>query len=149
MRDPAANEEEKANAARNVIEKHVTRMMDAKAGRGVERHLFGLLNIWLDMGNDLGIPEMPDFFEDQGWKTLGRTLLSTSTSATDGMTLAGFGTVDDDGLGVRYLTFPGSIHFNVTSRTALRGKMNDFVGSLDAALLEMADLLAARGNKPG
>ncbi len=149
MRDPDANEEEKANAARNAIQKHVTRMMDAKAGRGVERHLFGLLNIWLDMGKDLGIPEMPDFFEDQGWKTLRRTLLSTSTSATDGMTLAGFGTVDDDGLGVRYLTFPGSIHFNVTSRTALRGKMEDFVGSLDAALLEMADLLAARGNKPG
>ncbi|GAB6280651.1 MAG: choline/carnitine O-acyltransferase [Thermovirga sp.] len=141
MRDPLANVAEKSDALRRAIEKHVSRMKEAKAGRGVERHLFGLLNIWLDMGQDLGIPDMPGFFEDPGWKTLRRTLLSTSTSATDGMRLAGFGTVDDEGLGVRYLAFPDSIRFNVTSRAALGGKMDSFVKSLEAALHDMAQLL--------
>lgn len=147
MRDPGAGAAEKASAARCAIEKHVSRMKDAKAGRGVERHLFGLQNIWLDMGKDLGIPEMPEFFDDPGWKTLRRTLLSTSTSATDGMALAGFGTVDDEGFGVRYLTFPESIHFNVTSRAALGGKMESFVKHLDAALHEMAQLLKDSSTK--
>lgn len=142
MGDIEADPQKKADTARRAIEKHVSRMKEAKAGRGVERHLFGLQNIWLDMGKDLGIPEMPRFFEDPGWKTLRRTLLSTSTSATDGMRLAGFGTVDDEGFGVRYLTFADSIHFNVTSRGALSGKMDSFIKSLEISLNEMSDMLA-------
>lgn len=140
MMDPNADVALKAEAARRAIEKHVSKMRQAKAGRGVERHLFGLENIWLDLGKDLGISDMPEFFMDTGWKTLRKTLLSTSTSATDGMKLAGFGTVDDEGFGVRYLTFPDSIHFNVTCRTALRGRMDKFVRSLEASLLEMAQI---------
>lgn len=146
MRDPLASVDERSVALRRAIEKHVSRMKEAKAGRGVERHLFGLLNIWLDIGKDLGIPEIPGFFEDPGWKILRRTILSTSTSATDGMRLAGFGTVDDEGFGVRYLTFSDSIHFNVTSRATLGGKMDRFVGSLETGLHEMVQLLENCGN---
>ncbi len=57
------------------------------------------------------------------------------------MYLAGFGTVDDEGLGVRYLTFADSIHFNITSRTALRGQMELFAKKLESALGEMAETI--------
>ncbi len=141
MRDPSATDSEKAVAIRAAAEKHVSRMKESKAGKGVERHLLGLRRIYETMGKDLGLQGEPEFFSDRGLKTLTRTLLSTSTSAVDGMYLAGFGTVDDEGLGVRYLTFPGSIHFNITSRTALRGQLELFAQSLDTALREMAETI--------
>jgi carnitine O-acetyltransferase len=144
MRDDSATSGEKADAARKAIEEQVSRTREAREGLGVDRHLFGLYNIFLDMGKDLGIEELPEFFRDPGWLTLKRNLLSTSTSGTGGLFLAGFGTVDDEGFGVRYLTFPGSIHFNVTSRTILRQDMDKFVDLLESALLEMEELLRNR-----
>ena len=110
----------------------------------MDRHLFGLCNIYRDLGTDLGIVDTPGFFETPGWLTLRRNLLSTSTSGAKGLFLAGFGTVEDEGFGVRYLAFPGSIHFNVTSRTALRGEMERFVDLLESALVEMRELLENR-----
>lgn len=145
MRNPARTVSEKASALRKATGKHSTRMREAKGGRGVERHLLGLLNIWRMAAPDLGISREPVFFSDTGVRTLTRTLLSTSTSAADGMFLAGFGTVDDEGLGVRYLAFPGRIHFNVTSRTALKDEMTRFVDALEEALKEMAEVLEAAG----
>lgn len=144
MRDPSANLQLRSLAAREAIERQVLRTREAREGLGVDRHLFGLYNVFLDMGKDLGIEEPPVFFRDPGWLTLKRNLLSTSTSGTDGLFLAGFGTVEDDGFGVRYLTFPESIHFNVTSRTVLKENMERFVDLLESALLEMRELLTNR-----
>ncbi|MGC9373156.1 MAG: choline/carnitine O-acyltransferase [Thermovirgaceae bacterium] len=141
MREPVATASEKAAALRKAVERHSARMREAKDGHGVERHLLGLLNIWRESGPELGIPETPAFFSDKGFRTLTRTLLSTSTSSAAGMFLAGFGTVDDEGLGVRYLAFPDRIHFNVTSRKALKKEMNCFVEALESALSEMAEVL--------
>ena len=144
MRGPEVSLEQKATAARKAMEEHVRRTREARDGRGVDRHLFGLWNIYRDMGSDLGIVETPGFFETPGWFTLRRNLLSTSTSGAKGLFLAGFGTVEDEGFAVRYLAFPGSIHFNVTSRTAMMEDMERFVDLLESALLEMEELLSHR-----
>ncbi len=143
MRDPDATVFEKAALLRKAVERHSLRMKEAKDGHGVERHLLGLLNIWRESGPELGISEAPEFFNDKGFRTLTRTLLSTSTSSAAGMFLAGFGTVDDEGLGVRYLAFPDRIHFNVTSRKGLTKEMNCFVDALKKALNEMSSILKA------
>lgn len=144
MSGPEVPPEQKATAARKAMEEHVRRTREARDGEGVDRHLFGLCNIYRDLGTDLGIVDTPGFFETPGWLTLRRNLLSTSTSGAKGLFLAGFGTVEDEGFGVRYLAFPGSIHFNVTSRTALRGEMERFVDLLESALVEMRELLENR-----
>lgn len=130
-----------AESLREAAKAHIERLTECKSGQGVQRHLFGLSRMYDINGDRLGISSVPEFFTDIGWKTLCYDNLSTSTSDPNGLTLAGYGPVVDDGFGVRYVIKNDRINFNITSKTEKTDQLNQFVGFLKESLINMSDLL--------
>ena len=127
---------------RKAATKHVERLQSCMAGKGVERHLFGLLNIYEQYGKDIGIFSEPELFSDIGWRTLRHdTLSTTSNPDPHGVVLSGFGPVVDDGFGVCYTTTSHRIIITLTSRSSMRESLQQFTTNLESALLEMAALM--------
>ena len=50
MMDPVSSDDEKADALRAAVQRHVARMKECKGGRGVDRHLLGLKNMYYLFG---------------------------------------------------------------------------------------------------
>lgn len=117
---------------------HVERVRLCKAGLGVDRHLWGLLQ--LAAAESL---ERPALYDDLGWRTLSRNTFSTSTTAADGLRLAGFGPVVEDGYGFRYLSYADRFHLFLSGwrhaptalpslQEALHEALEDLLGFLEA-----------------
>ena len=137
-RDAAA----KADSLRKAAGKHVARMKECMAGKGVERHLFGLLSIYERFGKDIGISSEPAIYRDIGWQTLRHdTLSTTSNPDPHGVVLSGFGPVVEDGFGICYTTTGDRITITVTSKSFRKDSMEQFTVDLEKALVEMAALL--------
>ncbi|HOO64624.1 MAG TPA: choline/carnitine O-acyltransferase, partial [Synergistaceae bacterium] len=132
---------ERALALREAAEEHVRRGRVCKDGHGVDRHLYGLLQMYRRQGESLGIERLPSLFLSPGWQMLVRNVLSTSTSVSAGLELAGFGPVVDEGFGVRYLVFSGGLHFSLSSRLSLETSLERFRKELARGLREMHALL--------
>jgi len=132
---------EKTAALREAVRKHISRGRECKNGYGVDRHLLGLKNIYYRFGRELGIEKLPDIFNSPGYKTLCRNRLSTSTSGHAGLSLCGFGPVVDDGFGVRYLTRPDQLNFNISARTGMTKELELFWEYLQSSLIEMGELM--------
>ncbi|HPI97759.1 MAG TPA: choline/carnitine O-acyltransferase [Synergistales bacterium] len=141
MMDPGVPDEDRVEALRAAVQKHVSRMKECKEGRGVDRHLLGLKNMYYLLGEELGISELPAFFSSPGYRRLCHNTLSTSTSSYAGLSLCGFGPVVEDGFGVRYLTRPDQINFNLSSKARLSEDLDRFCLLLEEAFLEMAELM--------
>ncbi len=141
MMDPALSDEEKADALRAAVKKHVSRMKECKEGRGVDRHLLGLKNMYYLFGKELGISGLPSLFRSPGYIRLCHNTVSTSTSGHAGLSLCGFGPVVNDGFGVRYLTKPDQLNINLSSRAVMEEKLDKFTAYLEESYLEMADLM--------
>ncbi len=94
MRDDSATSGEKADAARKAIEEQVSRTREAREGLGVDRHLFGLYNIFLDMrgrrDEDFGVFQRPGLADPEKESPLNKHFRNRRAI------LAGFGTVDDE-----------------------------------------------------
>jgi carnitine O-acetyltransferase len=122
--------------------KHVSRMKACMAGEGVERHLFGLLIIYEQYGDALGLASEPPIFSDRGWLRLRHdTLSTTSNPDPHGVVLSGFGPVVDDGFGICYTTIQDRITITITSRSHVKQSLDQFEIYLTQALLEMSGLL--------
>jgi carnitine O-acetyltransferase len=128
---------------REAVKMHVERLAECKNGQGVQRHLFGLLRMYEINGSELNITTMPEIFTDTGWKKICYDRLSTSTSGPNGLTLAGYGPVVDDGFGVRYVIKDNRINFNISSKAKKKDQLNRFVEQLEEGLNNMADLLTS------
>jgi carnitine O-acetyltransferase len=142
MEDRDGHRESRLNAFRAACEAHVRRIQMCKEGMGVDRHLFGLLRVFRREGPELGLNEPPGIFRDRGWKILNHNRISTSTTSSLGLVLAGYAPVVDDGLGLRYMTKPEAINFNVTARSGHVSQLDQMTGALESALLELADLFS-------
>ncbi len=134
------DENTKASYLRKAAQKHVERMTECRAGRGVERHLFGLLSIYERFGGELGIHSMPKIFTDPGWLKLCHDTLSTSSPSPLGLVISGFGPVVDDGFGIVYLVMDDRITFSVSSKSQMEDQLDKFVSHLNQSLLEMSAL---------
>jgi carnitine O-acetyltransferase len=122
--------------------KHVSRMKACMAGKGVERHLLGILNVYEQQGDVLGIASEPKIFSDRGWLTLRHdTLSTTSNPDPHGVVLSGFGPVVDDGFGICYTTIEDRITITITSGSHMKQSLDQFERYLTQALLEMSDLM--------
>jgi carnitine O-acetyltransferase len=121
---------------------HTGRIAECREGRGVDRHLFGLKKMMELFGREIGVEETPGLFSSPGYLALSRNLLSTSTGPTEGFRIYGFGPVDDEGFGVRYLMFPEKLVFTMTSRTTLEPRLLAFREKLADNLEKMAALLS-------
>ncbi len=141
MMDPVSSDEEKADALRAAVQRHVARMKECKGGRGVDRHLLGLKNMYYLFGEGLGILRLPSIFKSSGYSKLCHNTLSTSTSGHAGLSLCGFGPVVNDGFGVRYLTKPDQLNINLSSRAWMEEKLDKFASYLEESYLEMSALM--------
>jgi carnitine O-acetyltransferase len=119
---------------RTAIERHVARLARCKEGRGVDRHLLGLRRL---VGSD---EEVPAIFEDAGYTTLTRSVLSTSAlPSSSGVALTCFGPVVDEGFGLAYTVHDDCTVCVVTNFHGLAG---DFADELRRSLEELDALLA-------
>lgn len=121
---------------------HTGRIAECREGRGVDRHLFGLKKMMELFGQEIGVEETPALFSSPGYLALSRNLLSTSSGPTECFRIYGFGPVDDEGFGVRYLMFPDKLVFTMTSRTVMEHRLLAFRERLSENLEKMAALLS-------
>lgn len=84
---------------KQATEFHVRYMRDAKLGKGVDRHLFGLRMLYEQFGDELGITKKPPIFQDKGYSVSGYWKISTSHCGSSSLNLFGFGPVVVDGFG--------------------------------------------------
>ncbi len=136
-----ADEEIVASLLKKAAKKHISRILECKAGTGIERHLLGLRKIYDMYGKEIGVDSLPAIFEDPGLKKLTHSTLGTSTSDPRGMFLAGYGPMVDDGFGVRYVIKNDRLNFNLSSRLAQKERLEVFVGELVDTLNDMSELL--------
>ena len=142
MLSAGCDDQRKVLSLQKAAGKHVARMRQCMAGRGVERHLFGLLSMSEQVGADIDISTKPEIFDDIGWQTLRHdTLSTTSNPDPHGVVLSGFGPVVADGFGICYTTTDNRITVTVTSRSQRKEAMEQFVQDLQRALADMAALL--------
>lgn len=119
---------------------HVERVKLCKEGLGVDRHLWGLLRV--AAAESL---ERPSFYDDAGWRTLSHNTFSTSTTAADGLRLAGFGPVVEDGYGFRYLSYPGRFHLFLSAWRRDAGFLADLRSAVGEAMEDMLGFLEGEG----
>ena len=142
MRSDGCDAGVRVDSLRTAAAKHVARMKDCMAGKGVERHLFGLQRIFERFGEEIGISAEPDIYKDQGWRTLRRdTLSTTSNPDPHGVVLSGFGPAVEDGFGICYTTTGDRITITVTGKADHKDAMQQFVADLKKALTDMAALM--------
>ena len=97
MADPKISSDDCVKAFRKAIDAHVKYISDATAGRGVDRHLFGLKKC-LEEGEAL-----PGIFTDEAYGYSGKWFLSTSQLSSEYFNGYGWSQVVDDGYGIAYM----------------------------------------------
>lgn len=108
--DPKATPAQKIAAARKAFNSHVKYISDASAGKGVDRHLFGL-NQLLEPGQ-----EVPAIFKDPIFTYSKSWYLSTSQLSSEYFNGYGWSQVIDAGFGLAYMINENSIQVNVVSK---------------------------------
>lgn len=120
---------------------HIARMKECKEGRGVDRHILGLLSIWQRRGERLGIREQPELFSSTGWNKLRYDILSTSRLASDDVEYFGFGPTTPECTGIGYAVHSSSCMFVLSAKDARREQLSAYTRNLNQALLDMAELM--------
>ncbi len=147
MADPNSDDQTRADLLVKAAEIHVSRLVEAKNGHGVQRHLMGLLQMYRRHGQELGIEKLPEIFTDPVWTGMCHDTFSTSTSDPVGLALAGYGPVVDDGFAVRYVTKNGAIFFTMSCRKANEDKLNQLHLFVQDALVELGQVLKSVGHE--
>lgn len=104
-----------AERLRAAVSRHVQLSKDAKDGKGVDRHLFVLLQLAKQQQARLPNHDIPELFTDESYATFCSNILSTSNCGSEALSLFGFGPVHEHGLGVGYIIKEKSLSFTVTS----------------------------------
>ena len=108
--NPSATPQDKIAAARKAFNAHVKYITDASAGKGVDRHLFGLKKL-LEPGQ-----EVPAIFQDPFYAYSSSWYLSTSQLSSEFFNGYGWSQVIDAGFGLAYMINENSIQVNVVSK---------------------------------
>ena len=131
--DPSATPEAKIAAARKAFNAHVKYISDASAGKGVDRHLFGLKKA-LEPNQ-----EVPAIFKDPMFSYSGSWFLSTSQLSSEFFNGYGWSQVIDQGFGMAYMINENSIQVNVVSKKLGVERMRFF---LEEAAEDMAEVFS-------
>lgn len=126
---------------KNAAKKHIDRIYQCQDGHGVDGHFMALIDIYNKYGKQLGINSLPQIFQDDGYKTLTHSTICTSTTLPQGLLLAGYGPVVEDGFSLRYIKDKEEIRFNVISRKYKKNDLQKLTYYLKESLLEMAELM--------
>lgn len=133
-----ASDAEVGKALRTAAQTHVRNARLAKAGRGIDRHLFGLHKLAAARGVSADLFEDPVFAYSSTWR------LSTSQVPANMLDVVGFSPVTADGVGVGYLIRPDCVTFNVSSfaRTATEAAAPKLIDALVDAAAQVDRALA-------
>ncbi|MCZ2258213.1 choline/carnitine O-acyltransferase [Sporosarcina sp. G11-34] len=93
---------------------HTNRIISCRKGFGVERHMYGLEQMYYLNGASLGIKDLPEIFTDEGYLTMRHDFISTSGMAYDNVKYRIFGPVVEGGYGLAYILLDQSISINVS-----------------------------------
>lgn len=121
-------------------DQHTARMMECKNGAGVERYLFGLLNMYKMEGAALGINSLPEIFSSPGWVKARQDVVSTSNMSSPVVSLTGIGPPTQECLEVFYSIEGDRIQFNLNCNAGLHPKQLKFIDAIRTTLNEMLAL---------
>jgi carnitine O-palmitoyltransferase 2 len=94
MSDVGASDAERAALFRAAVTNHSKISLEAKIGKGMDRHMFALRDVALRRaGGVSGDAALPAIFTDPAHAALGEVILSTSTLSSDALVGGGFGPV--------------------------------------------------------
>ncbi len=141
MASDAVHDRTRAELLKKAARTHVARLTECRNGMGIQRHIFGMLNMYRRHGDSPGIESMPELFTDTAWTRMCHDVFSTSTSDPAGLALAGYGPVVDDGFGFRYVTKNDSIHITMSSRTACGENLEMLYTYIEEAFYELKRVL--------
>jgi carnitine O-acetyltransferase len=130
--DPATDDAARFQRLKAAIEAHNAVASYCKEGRGVDRHLYGLLNI--AKKHEM---KLPAFFQDPTYATMGSSILSTSGLYSPYTALFGFGAVHQDGYGLGYMITSDSITVSVSN---FNKDASQFAAVLSQSIKDLAEL---------
>lgn len=108
--DYNASNEDKIAAFNAACKQHVKYLTEAADGRGVDRHLFGLLQM-LKEGE-----EVPEIFKDPIFKYSSTWYISSSQVPSEYFQSWGWSQVIDEGFGLAYLVNSDWLHVHISSK---------------------------------
>lgn len=116
---------------------HSHRIIECRKGFGVERHMYGLEQIYHLYGESLGIKKTPPIFTNKGYLTMRHDFISTSGMAYDNVKYRIFGPVVEGGFGLAYILLDRSISINISYHTSEKEHATQLTNHLIAALKEL------------
>ena len=116
---------------------HSNRIIECRRGFGVERHMYGLEQMYYLHGTQSGMKELPEIFQDKGYLAMRHDFISTSGMAYDNVKYRIFGPVVEGGFGLAYILLDRSISINVSCSTSEQDNARKLTDHLMDALLEL------------
>ena len=116
---------------------HSARIKECQKGLGVERHLFGLEQMYHRFGEELGINALPMLFQDPGYLALRHDFISTSGMAYQNAKARMFAPVVRNGHGLAYFILDHMISMNLSSYSENEFKGKQLLNHLIQALHEL------------
>ncbi len=116
---------------------HSNRIIECRKGFGVERHMFGLEQMYYLHEKNSGLKKLPAIFKDKGYLTMRHDFISTSGMAYDNVKYRVFGPVVADGFGLAYIIMGESISINISSTDSEKYNVEKLMNNLLDALLEL------------
>lgn len=122
---------------------HADRLGQAQHGLGVERHLFGLEQMYHRFKDELGIDTLPALFTDEGYKKLRYDSLSTSGMVYRNAIARMFAPTVSDGHGVAYIMTEDVMTISISSFRHNEAKGAQLKEEMIKALKELAAIATA------
>lgn len=116
---------------------HSHRIIECRKGFGVERHMYGLEQIYHLYGESLGMKKIPRIFTDEGYLTMRHDFISTSGMTYDNVKYRIFGPVVDGGFGLAYILLDRSVSINISCHISEKGHVTQLTNHLIDALKEL------------
>ena len=121
--------------------KHSTRIKGCLGSDGIERYFFAMKNMYTLFADELNLQEMPEFFNDEGYKQLTYSYISTSRIESKYFDLGGFGPVVPDGFGFWYNLLNERIDMNlITMKSINQDNIKVFRESIEKSFRDLAKL---------
>ena len=134
---PPSTATQQIAAAKSAFDAHISRAKQCQIGGGVDRHLWGMLQLAIHRRQHWANYALPALYSLPGWKRMRHDHLSTSNCGNEHLSFFGFGPTWSDGLGIGYIIKTDRIIAAVTSFDNTAPK---FVANLERALQEIYDL---------
>jgi len=122
-------------------QKHNSRIIECQGSKGIERYFFAMKSMYHMFSDELNLKELPEFFNDEGYKQLIYSFISTSRIESKYFEICGFGPVVSDGYGFWYNLLENKIGMSLTtSKGANVDYVKSFADSIVKSLNDLAKL---------